>query len=247
MKNYPTPHINATPTDFAKTVLMPGDPLRAKFIAENFLENAKLVNNVRGIHGYTGTYKGTPVSVMASGMGMPSIGIYSYELFNFFDVDNIIRVGSAGGMSERVKVRDIIIAQGACTDSSYAHTFNLPGTFAPIADYKLLKTTVDNAERLNLNYTVGNVLSSDIFYNDLQNVPETATPTALWGKMGVLGVEMEAAALYMNAARAGKNALAILTVSDHLLTGDSLSAEDRQNTFTDMMQLSLETAVSLNG
>ena len=247
MKNYPTPHINATPTDFAKTVLMPGDPLRAKFIAENFLENAKLVNNVRGIHGYTGTYKGTPVSVMASGMGMPSIGIYSYELFNFFDVDNIIRAGSAGGMSERVKVRDIIIAQGACTDSSYAHTFNLPGTFAPIADYKLLKTTVDNAERLNLNYTVGNVLSSDIFYNDLQNVPETATPTALWGKMGVLGVEMEAAALYMNAARAGKNALAILTVSDHLLTGDSLSAEDRQNTFTDMMQLSLETAVSLNG
>ena len=247
MSNYPTPHINATPADFAKTVLMPGDPLRAKFIAENFLENAKLVNNVRGIHGYTGTYKGTPVSVMASGMGMPSIGIYSYELFNFFDVDNIIRVGSAGGMSERVKVRDIIIAQGACTDSSYAHTFNLPGTFAPIADFNLLKTAVDNAEKMQLNYTVGNVLSSDIFYNDLQNVPETATPTALWGKMGVLGVEMEAAALYMNAARAGKNALAILTVSDHLLTGESLSAEDRQNTFTDMMQLSLETAVSLNG
>ena len=247
MNNYPTPHINATPSDFAKTVLMPGDPLRAKFIAENFLENAKLVNNVRGIHGYTGTYKGTPVSVMASGMGMPSIGIYSYELFNFFDVDNIIRVGSAGGMSERVKVRDIIIAQGACTDSSYAHTFNLPGTFAPIADFNLLKTAIDNAEKMQLNYTVGNVLSSDIFYNDLQNVPETATPTALWGKMGVLGVEMEAAALYMNAARAGKNALAILTVSDHLLTGDSLSAEDRQNTFTDMMQLSLETAVSLNG
>ena len=247
MNNYPTPHINATPSDFAKTVLMPGDPLRAKFIAENFLENAKLVNNVRGIHGYTGTYKGTPVSVMASGMGMPSIGIYSHELFNFFDVDNIIRVGSAGGMSEKVKVRDIIIAQGACTDSSYAHTFNLPGTFSPIADFKLLKTAVDKADELKLQYCVGNVLSSDIFYNDLRDVPDNMTPTALWSKMGVLGVEMEAAALYMNAARSGKNALAILTVSDHLLTGEGLSAEERQNTFTDMMKLSLETAVSLNG
>ncbi len=247
MINYPTPHINATPSDFAKTVLMPGDPLRAKFIAENFLENAQLVNNVRGIHGYTGTYKGTPVSVMASGMGMPSIGIYSYELFNFFDVDNIIRVGSAGGMSEKVNVRNIIIAQGACTDSNYAHTFNLPGTFSAIADFNLLKTAVDKADELDLKYTVGNVLSSDIFYNDLSDTPENMTPTALWGKMGVLGVEMEAAALYMNAARSGKNALAILTVSDHLLTGESLSAEERQNTFTDMMKLSLETAVSLNG
>ena len=184
---------------------------------------------------------------MASGMGMPSIGIYSHELFNFFDVDNIIRVGSAGGMSEKVKVRDIIIAQGACTDSSYAHTFNLPGTFSPIADFKLLKTAVDKADELKLQYCVGNVLSSDIFYNDLSDVPDNMTPTALWGKMGVLGVEMEAAALYMNAARSGKNALAILTVSDHLLTGEGLSAEERQNTFTDMMKLSLETAVSLNG
>ncbi len=247
MNNYPTPHINATPKDFAKTVLMPGDPLRAKFIAENFLENANLVNNVRGIHGYTGTYKGIPVSVMASGMGMPSIGIYSYELFNFFDVDNIIRVGSAGGMSEKVNVRDIIIAQGACTDSNYAHTFNLPGVFSPIADFNLLKTAVSKADELKLKYTVGNVLSSDIFYNDLSDTPANMTPTALWGKMGVLGVEMEAAALYMNAARSGKNALAILTVSDHLLTGESLSSEERQNTFTDMMTLSLETAVSLNG
>ncbi|MBO5065825.1 MAG: purine-nucleoside phosphorylase [Clostridia bacterium] len=245
MANYPTPHINATPADFAKTVLMPGDPLRAKFIAENFLTDAKLVNNVRGIHGYSGTYKGTPVSVMASGMGMPSIGIYSYELFNFFDVENIIRVGSAGGMSEKVKVRDIIIAQGACTDSNYAHTFNLPGTFAPIADFNLLKTAVEKADELNLNYCVGNVLSSDVFYGDMKGVSEDMTPAALWGKMGVLGVEMEAAALYMNAARSGKNALAILTVSDHLLTGESLSAEERQNTFTDMMKLSLETAVSL--
>ena len=245
MSNYPTPHINATPADFAKTVLMPGDPLRAKFIAENFLTDAKLVNNVRGIHGYTGTYNGTPVSVMASGMGMPSIGIYSYELFNFFDVENIIRVGSAGGMSEKVKVRDIIIAQGACTDSNFAHTFNLPGTFAPIADFNILKAAVNKADELSLKYCVGNVLSSDVFYGDMQGLSDDMTPAALWGKMGVLGVEMEAAALYMNAARAGKNALAILTVSDHLLTGEALSAEDRQNTFTDMMKLSLETAVSL--
>ena len=245
MTNYPTPHINATPEDFAKTVLMPGDPLRAKFIAENFLTDAKLVNNVRGIHGYTGTYKNTPVSVMASGMGMPSIGIYSYELFNFFGVDNIIRVGSAGGMNKNIKVRDIIIAQGACTDSNYAHTFNLPGTFAPIADFNLLKTAVAKADELSLSYSVGNVLSSDVFYNDFESVPENMTSSALWGKMGVLGVEMEAAALYMNAARSGKSALAILTVSDHLLTGESLSSEERQNSFTDMMTLSLETAVNL--
>ncbi len=243
--NYPTPHINATPQDFAKTVLMPGDPLRSKFIAENFLDSPRLVNNIRGIHGYTGSYKGMPVSVMASGMGMPSIGIYSYELFNFFGVENIIRVGSAGGMSKAVNVRDIIIAQGACTDSNYVHTFRLPGTFAPIADYKLLKTAVEKADEMNLSYTVGNVLSSDIFYGDMKDLPEGDTPAALWGKMGVLGVEMEAAALYMNAARAEKSALAILTVSDHLLTGETLSAELRQNSFTDMMKLSLETAVNL--
>ena len=244
--NYPTPHIKATPEDFGKTVLMPGDPLRAKFIAENFLEEAKLVNNVRGIHGYTGYYKDKKISVMASGMGMPSIGIYSYELFNFFDVDNIIRVGSAGGMCEKVKVRDIIIAQGACTDSNYAHTFNLPGTFAPIADYKLLKAAADIAEDMKLSYVVGNVISSDTFYNDNENIPDGMTSADLWRKMGVLGVEMEAAALYMNAARSGKNALAILTVSDHLVTGEALSSDDRQNSFTDMMKLSLETAVKLS-
>lgn len=244
--NYPTPHIKATPEDFGKTVLMPGDPLRAKFIAENFLEDAKLVNNVRGIHGYTGYYKGKKISVMASGMGMPSIGIYSYELFNFFDVDNIIRVGSAGGMCEKVKVRDIIIAQGACTDSNYAHTFNLPGTFAPIADYKLLKAAADIAEDMKLSYVVGNVISSDTFYNDNENIPNGMTSADLWRKMDVLGVEMEAAALYMNAARSGKNALAILTVSDHLVTGEALSSDDRQNSFTDMMKLSLETAVKLS-
>lgn len=245
MALYPTPHIDATPKDFAKTVLMPGDPLRSKFIAENFLENAKSVNNVRGIHGYTGMYKNIPVSVMASGMGMPSIGIYSHELFNFFDVETIIRVGSAGGMCEKVRVRDIIIAQGACTDSNYAHTFNLPGTFAPIADYKTLKTAADIAEGMGIPFVVGNVVSSDTFYNDNENIPEGMTSADLWRKMGVLGVEMEAAALYMNAARSGKRALALLTVSDHLVTGESLSAEDRQNTFTDMMKLSLETAVNL--
>ena len=245
MSGYPTPHINATPEDFAKTVLMPGDPLRAKFIAENFIDNPRLVNNVRGIQGYTGSYKGVPVSVMASGMGMPSIGIYSHELYNFFGVENIIRVGSAGGMSKKVGVRDIIIAQGACTDSSYAHTFHLPGTFAPIADYTLLSTAVNKAQEMKLSYTVGNVLSSDIFYGDTAGLSPDEAPAPLWGKMGVVGVEMEAAALYMNAARAGKRALAILTVSDHLLTGEALSAEQRQNSFTDMMKLSLETAVSL--
>lgn len=245
MSFYPTPHINATPEDFAKTVLMPGDPLRSEFIAKNFLENAKCVNNVRGIHGYTGKYKGVSVSVMASGMGMPSIGIYSHELFNFFNVDNIIRVGSAGGLCENVKVRDIILAQGACTDSNYAHTFNLPGTFAPIADYRILETAVDIAQKENLPFVVGNVISSDTFYNDSDGVPESATASALWRKMGVLGVEMEAASLYMNAARSGKHALAILTVSDHLVTGESLSSDERQNTFTDMMELSLETAVKL--
>ena len=245
MKNYPTPHINATPDDFAKTVLMPGDPLRSKYIAENYLENAKLVNNVRGIQGYTGTYKGVPVSVMASGMGIPSISIYSYELFNFFNVENIIRVGSAGGMNKDINVRDIILAQGACTNSNYAHNFNLPGTFCPIADFNLLRKSVEIAEKLNLTYKVGNILSSDTFYNDSDGICGELNATALWNKMGVLGVEMEAAALYMNAARSGKSALAILTVSDHLLTGESLSSDDRQNTFTDMMKLSLETAVNL--
>ena len=242
-----TPHINLLNEElgFGKTVLMPGDPLRAKFIAENYFDDPVLVNNVRGVNGYTGFYKGTKVSVMASGMGMPSIGIYSYELFNFFGVESIIRVGSAGGMSEGVKVRDIILAQGACTNSNYAHNFNLPGTFAPIADFKLLRKAVETAECLNINYKVGNVLSSDTFYNDNLGLTDEMTSTALWSKMGVLGVEMEAAALYMNAARSGKSALAILTVSDHLLTGESLSSDDRQNTFTDMMKLSLETAVNL--
>ena len=247
MANYPTPHIMAKPEDFAKTVLMPGDPLRSKFIAENFLENARLVNNVRGIQGYTGTYKGTPVSVMASGMGMPSIGIYSYELYNFFDVDNIIRVGSAGGMNKNVNLRDIVIALGSCTDSRYADQFHLPGTYAPIADYTLLAECVEAAKALEIpRYHVGNVLSSDRFYGDDGHLPPEQRSSALWGKMGVLAVEMESAALYMNAARAGKRGLGIFTVSDHLLTGESTTAEERQNSFTAMMELALETAIRMD-
>lgn len=237
MINCPTPHINAQKGDFAKTVLMPGDPLRAKYIAENFLENPRLVNNVRGIHGYTGTYKGVPISVMASGMGMPSIGIYSYELFSAYGVENIIRVGSAGGMQGSVKVRDIVIGMGACTNSNYASQYGLNGTFAPIASYKLLRTCVDKATEMGICHHIGNLLSSDTFYSDDQSSD--------WGKMGVLAVEMEAAALYMNASRLGKNALAICTISDHLLTGEATSSEERQNSFTEMMTLALETAICL--
>lgn len=239
MANYPTPHIHAKPEDFGKTVLMPGDPLRSKFIAENFLEDAKLINNVRGIQGYTGFYKGEKISVMASGMGMPSIGIYSYELYHFFDVQNIMRIGSAGSMQQAVKVRDIVIGQGACTDSRYAEQFSLAGTFAPIASYRMLEICVQAAKELGLTYHVGNLLSSDRFYGDDPKANEG------WMKMGVMAVEMEAAALYLNAARAGKNALAICTVSDHLLTGEATTAQERQNSFTDMMTLALETARKL--
>ena len=234
-----TPHIKATPDDFAKTVLMPGDPLRAKFIAENFLSNAVLVNNVRGIHGYTGEWKGQRVSVMASGMGMPSIGIYSYELYNFFGVENIMRIGSAGAMHESVKVRDIIFGMGACTNSNYAAQFNLQGQFAPIASYDMMKIAIEEAEKIGARYCVGNLLSSDIFYNADPSI------TPKYAKMGVLGVEMEAAALYMNAAYAGKKALAICTVSDHLLTGEALDADARQNSFTEMMEIALNTAIRL--
>lgn len=235
MSNTPTPHISAKPGDFAKTVLMPGDPLRAKFIAETYLENPVLVNNVRGVHGYTGTYKGKKVSVMASGMGMPSIGIYSYELFNFYGVENIIRVGSAGAISPKAKVRSLVIAMSACTNSSYARQFNLPGTAAPTASWALLKAAVDQAEKMGLEYEVGSILSSDTFYDDSQS-------TMAWQKMGVLAVEMEAAALYLNAARAGKNALCVCTISDSLVTGEALDAQARQTSFTDMMELALSIA-----
>ena len=235
MRNIPTPHNSANIDDFAKTVLMPGDPLRAKFIAENFLEDPVLVNGVRGINGYTGMYNGKIVSVMASGMGIPSIGIYSYELFNFYNVENIIRIGSAGAISDEVNLRDNVIGQGACTNSNYASQFNLPGTYAPIASYKLLKQAVDFAQDAGVNYKVGNLFSSDTFYDDAASLSD-------WRKMGVLAVEMESAALYMNAARAGKNALCICTISDCPFTGESCTAEERQNTFTDMMEIALKIA-----
>ena len=235
-KNYPTPHINAEPSDIAKTVLMPGDPLRAKMIAEKFLDGAALFNNVRGVQGYTGRWKGVPVSVMASGMGMPSIGIYSYELFNFFGVENIIRVGSAGAMSADLKIRDMVLGMGACTNSAYGEQFGLGGTFAPVCSYELLKEAASLADEKGYRYKVGNLLSSDTFYDD------DSTRTMKWAKMGVLAVEMEAAALYMNAARAGKNALAICTVSDSLVTGEATTAEERQESFTDMVRLALDLA-----
>ncbi len=239
MKDQHTPHIKATPADFAETVLMPGDPLRSKFVAENFLENARLVNNVRGIQGYTGTYRGVPVSVMASGMGMPSIGIYSYELYNFFGVENIIRIGSAGGLADDIQLRDVIIGMGACTNSAYQDQFKLNGNYAPIASFELLSRAVKEAEALGVRYKVGNLLSSDIFYHADPKFNEG------WYKLGVLGVEMEAAALYMNAAAAGKRALAICTVSDHILRGEALDADQRQNTFTDMMKIALGVATSV--
>lgn len=238
-----TPHIKAPEDAFAPTVLMPGDPLRSKLIAENFLDNPKLVNNVRGAQGYTGYYKGKPVSVMASGMGMASMGIYSYELFNFFGVESIIRVGSAGSYNKNVKLKDIIIAQGACTDSAYANQFNLNGSFAPIGDYDLIEKAVNITREMKIPYHVGNVLSTDVFYGDLQSLPNYQKPVNLWGKMGVLAVEMESAALYMNAARAGKKALCICTVSDSLVTGEALDSDARQNSFTDMIKIALETAI----
>ncbi len=237
MSNIPTPHIEAKAGDFAKTVLMPGDPLRSKHIAENFLEDAVLVNNVRGVNGYTGTWNGKRVSVMASGMGMPAIGIYSYELFHFYGVENIIRIGTAGAMSEELKIRDIVLGMGACTDSDYAKQFQLPGTFAPIASYELLEKAVNALKAMgNVNYKIGNLFSSDVFYND------NAQTTELWQKMGVLAVEMEAAALYMNAARCGKNALAICTVSDNLVTGEKTTSAERQSSFSDMVRIALEIA-----
>ena len=232
----PTPHINAQIGDFAKTVLMPGDPLRSKFIAENFLTDPVLVNTVRGVQGYTGTYKGKRVSVMASGMGQPAIGIYSYELFNFFEVENIIRVGSCGSYSKDLHVRDIILAQAACTNGNYAAQYRLPGTYAPIADFGLLKKAAEACEKKGVHYAVGNICSADTFYED-DNSGMT------WAKMGVLGVEMESAALYCNAARAGKKALCICTVSDSFVyPEEETTAEERQNSFTDMMEIALEIA-----
>ena len=237
MANIPTPHINAPEGAFARTVLMPGDPLRAKYIADNYLENAVLVNNVRGVQGYTGEYKGKRVSVMASGMGMPSIGIYSYELYNFYDVENIIRVGSAGALTVKLQLRDVVAAMSAYTDSNYGAQFGFRGTLAPTCSYALLNAAVDAAKKLGVNMQPGPIFSSDAFYKQWEY-----SSTPVLQKLGVMCVEMETYALYLNAAAAGKNALTLLTISDSLVTGESLSADDRQNTFTRMMEIALEIA-----
>ncbi|MBQ7866286.1 MAG: purine-nucleoside phosphorylase [Clostridia bacterium] len=231
----PTPHINSKEGDFALTVLMPVDPLRAKFIAETFLENAQLVNNVRGVQGYTGEYHGKRVSVMASGMGMPSIGIYSYELFNWYGVENIIRIGSAGMLNQKLKVRDIVVGLSAYTNSSFGKQFGFDGNLAPCCSYELLKAAMDAGEKLGQVPVPGALYSSDTFYDE-------SAPLGKLQNLGVLAVEMEAAALYLNAARAGKNALCLCTISDNPFTGEELSAEERQNTFTKMMEIALEIA-----
>ncbi|MGL4361836.1 MAG: purine-nucleoside phosphorylase [Cellulosilyticaceae bacterium] len=228
-----TPHNSAKKGDIAKTVLMPGDPLRAKFLAEKYLTDVVQYNDVRGMYGYTGMYKGKRVSVQGHGMGMPSIGIYSYELYNFYDVESIIRIGSAGAIDESLKIGDIVIGMGACTNSSYEDQYQLPGRYASIADFSLVKKAVEVAESFGYVYKVGNIYSSDTFYDDAQRLKE-------WQKMGVLAVEMEAAALYMNAARVGKKALTICTISDCPFTGEETTAEERQTKFTQMMDVALE-------
>ena len=231
MAKVPTPHIGAREGEIADRVIMAGDPLRAKFMAERFLENPVQYNAVRGMLGFTGTYKGKRVSVQGHGMGMPSIGIYSYELFNFYGVKRIIRTGSAGSINAGVKMGDVVIGMGSCTDSNYASQYGLPGTFAPIADFGLVRAAVEKAEELGVRYKVGNILASDFFYGD------DADSWKQWQKMGALAVEMEAAALYMNAARCGGEALCICTISDSLVTGEACSAEERQTSFTNMMNI----------
>lgn len=240
-KLVPTPHNAAKAGDIAETILLPGDPLRAKFIAETFLENPVQYNTVRGMFGYTGTYKGKRISVQGTGMGIPSIGIYSYELIHFYGVKNLIRIGSAGAIDDSLKLHDIVIGMGACTDSNFASQYNLPGTFAPTASYKLVEGAVNAARELNIEAKVGNILSSDVFYgeNGLDSLKS-------WQKMGVLAVEMESAGLYMNAARAGVNALCMLTISDCPFTGELTSAEERQTAFTNMMKVALEMAYKLD-
>ncbi|OGO81978.1 MAG: purine-nucleoside phosphorylase [Clostridiales bacterium GWC2_40_7] len=231
----PTPHIEVKDKGIiAQTVLLPGDPLRAKFIAENFLKDAVQFNSVRNMLGYTGTYNGKKVSVMGTGMGIPSIGIYSYELIHFYGVKNLIRIGSAGSLQEDVKVRDIVIGMSASTNSNYASQFQLPGSFAPSASWNLLQKAVAAAEKVGAPFKVGNIISTDVFYDDRQDEWKK------WAGMGVLAIEMEAAALYMNAARAGVNALCILTISDSLVTHDATTSEERQNSFTQMMEIALE-------
>ncbi|MBP3911198.1 MAG: purine-nucleoside phosphorylase [Niameybacter sp.] len=228
----PTPHNGAKLGDIAKTVLMPGDPLRAKFLADTYLEDVVQYNSVRGMYGYTGTYKGKRVSVQGHGMGIPSIGIYTYELYNFYGVENIIRIGSAGAIDETLHIGDIVIGMGACTNSNYEDQYLLPGRYAPIASFDLVQKAVLEAERLGYTYKVGNLYSSDTFYDDSLRLKS-------WQKMGVLAVEMEAAALYMNAARAGKKALTICTISDCPFTGEATTAQERQTKFTQMMEVAL--------
>ncbi|MBT9155896.1 MAG: Purine nucleoside phosphorylase DeoD-type [Firmicutes bacterium] len=232
----PTPHIGATNETIAKTVLLPGDPLRAKYIAERHLTGAVQFNAVRNMLGYTGTYQGKPVSVMGSGMGIPSIGIYSYELIHFYGVQRLIRVGSCGSFQSDLKIRDIVVGLSASTNSNYASQFALPGTYAPSASWRLLRLAVEVAERKGIDVKVGNILSSDIFYDDNKDAWKQ------WANMGVLAVEMEAAALYMNAARAGVDALCILTVSDSLVTHEATTAEERQSSFNQMVEIALELA-----
>ena len=231
----PTPHITAKEGDFARTVLMPGDPLRSRFIAETYLDNPVLVNNTRGVQGYTGTYKGKRVSVMASGMGIPSIGIYSYELFSFYGVENIIRVGTAGGIADTVHIRDVAFGMSAYTNSNFGRQYGFDGNVAPCCSFKLLDAAVRAARGMGIEPNVGAIYSSDIFYDE-------SGSAKVMKKLGVLATEMEAAGLYLNAARLGKNALAICTISDHLFTGESLSAEERKTTFTQMMEIALEIA-----
>lgn len=236
----PTPHIGARREDIAKTVLMPGDPLRAKFIAETFLTEPVLVNNVRGVQGHTGSWKGVPVTVMASGMGMPAIGIYSWELFNFYGVENIIRVGSAGALQDSLQLMDLVAGQAACTNSNYVKQLGVEGTFAPIADFTLLSRALEAAAERGIDMKVGNLLSSDNFYS-----APGFDRNDQWKRMGVLAVEMEAAALYANAALAGKRALCICTISDHLYRAEALDAAQRQSSFTQMMEVALDTAVKM--
>ena len=231
-----TPHNKAEAGDIAKVVLMPGDPLRAKYIAETYLTEVKCFNSVRNMLGFTGKYRGKELSVMGGGMGIPSISIYSYELYKFYDVDTIIRIGSAGALQEDIELKDIVMAQGACTDSRFAYQYELPGTFAPIADFSLLEKAVAEARALEIPFKVGNVVSSDIFYNAFPDVAKK------WADMGALCLEMEAAALYMNAAKLKKKALAILSISDHIIKGTELSAEERQTGFSNMMAIALRMA-----
>ncbi len=237
----PTPHINAKADAFGKTVLMPGDPLRAKFIAENFFDNPTLVNNVRGVQGYTGYYKGVRISVMASGMGMPSISIYARELYTEYGVANLIRVGSAGALTPAVPLKSVVLAIGAHTDSAMLSQYGLNGSFAPVADYGMLKAAEQAADKLKIGVKVGTVFSTDSFYNEVDNY------SVKWARMGALCVEMETAALYTEAARCGKRALAVLTISDNLATGENTTAEERQTGFTDMMKIALDTAVAIDG